>query len=311
MLLSKDPSEVETEKLLKNVRSIFNKLTPENYQTLLAQFQNLKINTENQLISVIDLIFEKAVKEQTFVVQYAGFCSQLRNIKIDVHENDKVREVKFRSLLIKRCEMTFKNKMYADITDLEEKQRQIEECQDPVKKKELVDLLDDEKRKSRKRSIGNIKLIAEFFKLDMINAAIIYSCFSALISSHHEDYVECLCALITNIGEKVERDHFQPTFNETLAYLKRLYENENKKDKSLPEISSRVRFMILDLLELKKDNWVSRRKKDGPKTIAEVHEDLRSEARQKSLEISEFNKNRKKSSKSNGIFSSIKCSLLF
>lgn len=35
-------------------------------------------------------------------------------------------------------------------------------------------------------------------------------------------------------------------------------------------LSSRIRFMLLDVLEMRESGWRERRKKDGPKTIDQV-----------------------------------------
>jgi len=45
--------------ILKKVRSILNKLTPQKFQPLMVTFQSLEINSETRLRGVIDLIFEK------------------------------------------------------------------------------------------------------------------------------------------------------------------------------------------------------------------------------------------------------------
>ena len=47
------------QEVLKKVRSILNKLTPQKFQTLMQQILELEINTEERLKGTIDLIFEK------------------------------------------------------------------------------------------------------------------------------------------------------------------------------------------------------------------------------------------------------------
>lgn len=41
------------------MRALLNKLTPQNFPTLMGQVVNFEINTEERLAGVIDLIFEK------------------------------------------------------------------------------------------------------------------------------------------------------------------------------------------------------------------------------------------------------------
>lgn len=44
--------------LIKRVRSILNKLTPQNFQTLVKELSEMEINTEESLSCVVGLIFE-------------------------------------------------------------------------------------------------------------------------------------------------------------------------------------------------------------------------------------------------------------
>ncbi|KAF7492817.1 Eukaryotic translation initiation factor 4 gamma 1 [Sarcoptes scabiei] len=278
-----NPQEIETENLLKNVRSILNKLTPQNYQTLLDQFRNLKIDSKDRLLKVIELIFEKAVREPAFVAQYAGFCSEL--LHINVMENET--QVEFRVLLIERCQNTFYEEMYSDVQEMT---KQAEETDDPILKKELLEKLDDEKRISRKRSVGNIKLIAELYKLNILSYKIMFQCFDHLLANPHDDYIECLCALITNIG-KALTDTLSSRLNEMNkinAIFNRLTKIHNHETEI--KVSPRIRFMILDLLDLRKNSWVPRRKVEGPKTIAQVHEDMEMQQRLKNESLNDLKK---------------------
>ena len=45
--------------VLKRVRSILNKLTPENFNALQKQMETITIDTEEKLTGVTDLVFEK------------------------------------------------------------------------------------------------------------------------------------------------------------------------------------------------------------------------------------------------------------
>lgn len=47
--------------VIKRVRSILNKLTPENFNALQNQMENITIDTEEKLTGVTDLVFEKVM----------------------------------------------------------------------------------------------------------------------------------------------------------------------------------------------------------------------------------------------------------
>lgn len=48
--------------------------------------------------------------------------------------------------------------------------------------------------------------------------------------------------------------------------------------------SSRVRFMLQDLIDLRKDQWKPRRAEAGPKTINQIHEEVEREKTQQKLD---------------------------
>lgn len=50
-------------------------------------------------------------------------------------------------------------------------------------------------------------------------------------------------------------------------------------------ISSRVRFMLRDVCEMRKNNWVPRRKDNAPKTIAEIHLEAQEEKDRQAIEL--------------------------
>ncbi|XP_017462418.1 PREDICTED: eukaryotic translation initiation factor 4 gamma 1-like [Rhagoletis zephyria] len=103
----------------------------------------------------------------------------------------------------------------------------------------------------------------------MLNARIMFSCIQKLISYQHEEYVEVLCALITNIGGKLSsafknKPGKQKTFDDIFAKLTAI----QRQEEGALKVNLHIRFTILDLLDLRKNNWISRREVQGPKTIA-------------------------------------------
>ena len=64
---------------LKEVKGILNKLTPEKFDILSQQLLQLVTNSET-LHGTINLIFENAVAQPTFVVVYADLCNSLAQV---------------------------------------------------------------------------------------------------------------------------------------------------------------------------------------------------------------------------------------
>lgn len=64
--------------------------------------------------------------------------------------------------------------------------------------------LKETKDKARRRSLGNIKLIGELFKLNMLTEARMHYCVVKLLKNQGDESLECLCTLLTAIGKDLD-----------------------------------------------------------------------------------------------------------
>jgi len=72
----------EEEKVIRGVRAILNKLTPQNFQKLVGDLVNLEINADDtRLRGTIDIIFEKSIDEPKFSQTYANLCKAVKMSK--------------------------------------------------------------------------------------------------------------------------------------------------------------------------------------------------------------------------------------
>ncbi|KAH8042107.1 hypothetical protein HPB51_021191 [Rhipicephalus microplus] len=192
-----------SEELYRRVRGILNKLTPQKFQSLVEQVRNLEINSEERLNKVIDLVFEKALDEPNFSVPYANMCKHLAMFEVPIANDPEGRMVNFRKLLLLKCQKEFEKDTSDDIRKAE-RLKKIEEATSEEEKAKLTEeLLDDEKR-SKRRSLGNIRFIGELYNLNMLTAPIMFDCLRRLINSNDEDSLECLCKLLITIGKELD-----------------------------------------------------------------------------------------------------------
>jgi hypothetical protein len=75
----------ETERVLRGVRTILNKLTPQNFQKLVSDLVQMEINVnEDRLRGTIDIIFEKSIDDKPVYSQtYAYLCKALNTVCVD------------------------------------------------------------------------------------------------------------------------------------------------------------------------------------------------------------------------------------
>lgn len=138
------------------------------------------------------------------------------------------------------------------------------------KKKELILLLEEDDRRDRLKSVGNVKFIGELFKEQMLTANIMVRCLQNLIDKIEEENLECLCKLLITIGKDLEvtkKINLDSFFDKMQSIV------DTKRNK----ISSRVRFMLQDVIELRCNKWVPRRTDLKPTTMKQVQTEAENE----------------------------------
>ncbi|KAL9429861.1 hypothetical protein AB3S75_025284 [Citrus x aurantiifolia] len=238
------------------------RLNAPNFKKLFEQVKAVNIDNAVTLTRVISQIFDKALMEPTFCEMYANFCYFLAGELPDFSEDNE--KITFKRLLLNKCQEEF-----------ERRQREQEEANKADKEGEIKQTEEEreEKRiKARRRWLGNIRLIGELYKKRMLTERIMHECIRQLLGQYEkpdEEDVEALCILMSTIGEMI--DHPKATEHMD-AYFDRIEKLSNNM-----KLSSRVRLMLKDSIELRKNKWQQRRKVEGPKKIKEVHRDAAQE----------------------------------
>uniref|UniRef100_A0A674MVN3 Eukaryotic translation initiation factor 4 gamma 1 n=1 Tax=Takifugu rubripes TaxID=31033 RepID=A0A674MVN3_TAKRU len=269
-----DPESIKTFELFKSVRSILNKLTPQKFQQLMKQVMELNIDTEERLKGVIDLIFEKAISEPNFSVAYANMCRCLIGLRVETLDKTGAT-VNFRKVLLNRCQKEFE-KDKDDDEIIERKRKELDSASEDVKQR-LVEELQEAEDSARRRSLGNIKFIGELFKLKMLTEVIMHDCIVKLLKNHDEESLECLCRLLSTIGKDLDFEKAKPRMDQ--------YFNQMEKIIKERKTTSRIRFMLQDVLDLRRNNWVPRRADQGPKTIDQIHKEAELEEHREHMKV--------------------------
>ncbi|XP_037644299.1 eukaryotic translation initiation factor 4 gamma 1-like, partial [Sebastes umbrosus] len=241
-----DPEQVKTQELFKHLQSILDKLTRQKFQELMKQVIDLTIDTEERLKGTVELIFEKAISEPNSSVVYANMCRCLVGLKVPTSDKPGVF-VNFRKLLLNRCQKEFE-KDQDDDEIFEKKQKEIEAAKEGEEREHLRVELQDSRDQARRRSLGNIKLLGELFKLKMLTEAIMHDCVVKLLKNHDEESLESLCMLLSTIGKDLDFEKAKPRMDQYF----------NQMDQIIKErkTSSRISLMLQDVLDLRRSNWL-------------------------------------------------------
>ncbi|XP_047662298.1 eukaryotic translation initiation factor 4 gamma 1a isoform X3 [Tachysurus fulvidraco] len=285
-----DPENIKTQDLFRRVRGVLNKLTPQMFQQLMKQVTELTIDTEERLKGVIDLIFEKAISEPNFSVAYANMCRCLMGLKVPTTDKP-VATVNFRKLLLNRCQKEFE-KDKDDDEIFEQKQKELDAAAEEEVRQQLKVELEEAKDQARRRSLGNIKFIGELFKLKMLTEPIMHDCIVKLLKNHDEESLECLCRLLSTIGKDLDFEKAKPRMDQYFQQMEKIIKER--------KTSSRIRFMLQDVLDLRKNNWVPRRGDLGPKTIDQIHKEAELEQHREQIKVQQQLLSKKDSSRGRG-----------
>ncbi|CAL0305964.1 unnamed protein product [Lupinus luteus] len=241
----------------RQLKAILNKLTPQNFERLFEQVKAVNIDNAVTLTGVISQIFEKALTEPTFCEMYANFCSHLASELPDLSEDNE--KITFKRLLLNKCQEEFERG---------EKEQEEANKADEGEVKQSDEEREERRVKARRRMLGNIRLIGELYKKRMLTERIMHECIKKLLGQYQdpdEEDIEALCKLMSTIGEMIDHPKAKIHIDAYFERIKMLSNNMN--------LSSRVRFMLKDSIDLRKNKWQERRKVEGPKKIDEVHRD--------------------------------------
>ncbi|URD81458.1 DUF581 domain containing protein [Musa troglodytarum] len=224
------------------LRAILEKLTPQNFEELFVQVVEINIDDAATLAGVVSQIFDKASTEPAFCEIDAALCSRLAGVLPDFSEMDEL--ITFKRLLLNKCQ--------------EEFERWEREQDEP----NTVE--------------GNVRLIGELYKKKMLTERIMHECIKKFLGQHQnpvEEDVQALCRLLGVIGKMIDHPKAKEHMDACFDVMAKLSTNQ--------KLSSRARFMLGDVIDLRKNKWQARREEEEPKKI-DVESALPDMARQES-----------------------------
>ncbi|KAJ4378072.1 hypothetical protein N0V83_000903 [Neocucurbitaria cava] len=257
----------------RKVKAALNKMTPEKFDKISDQILEIAAQSKDEtdgrtLRQVIQLTFEKACDESHWSSMYAKFCSRMlqtmstdikdENVR-DKHNNPVVGGALFRKYLLNRCQEEFERGWEVNLPEA------------PEDGKEAQLLSDDYyiAAAAKRKGLGLIQFIGELYKLGMLTLRIMHECVLKLLDFEglpDEAAIESLVKLLRTVGATMESAEAGPKM--ISMYFERI-----EKVMNMEGLPSRLRFMLLDTIDMRKSGWKTKDILKGPKTIAEIHQE--------------------------------------
>ncbi|ATZ48463.1 hypothetical protein BCIN_03g06810 [Botrytis cinerea B05.10] len=282
-----DPDMVQ-----RKVKAALNKMTPEKFDKIADQILVIAAQSRDEadgrtLRQVIQLTFEKATDEAHWASMYAKFCKRmLETMSPDIKDEsilDKNKNIVsggnlFRKYLLNRCQEEFERGWKIDLPEKPEGEREDAKTEEAV-------MLSDEyyiAAAAKRRGLGLVQFIGELYKLSMLTERIMHECVKKLVDYNglpDEAEIESLTKLLKTIGLNLDStEKGRPLMDVYFARINAMIEQ--------PELPSRLKFMLMDIVDLRKKGWASKEANKGPQTLDEVRAAAEAAAAAKAAENS-------------------------
>ncbi|KAJ2251723.1 hypothetical protein GGI13_003688, partial [Coemansia sp. RSA 455] len=256
--------EMQEDVFNRGMRNLLNKLTPENFDTVsdeLVMWGNKSVNETDARIlrHLVMLVYQEAIDEPNWARTYARLCLKLicnTDMQIEDH-NVLTKDGKYlcggfivRKYLLTKCQEEYERGWKVDMPEDMESD---EYC---------------EAMRIKRRGLGLVCFVGELFLLDILKPLILHECIKRLLSNFEtpeEEETLSLAELLTTTGKKLDVPADKDLIDAYFVRIKAMSVNT--------ALLKRVRFRLVDVLELRQNGWVSRLGDVGPKTIAEIHEE--------------------------------------
>ncbi|OIW33718.1 hypothetical protein CONLIGDRAFT_640816 [Coniochaeta ligniaria NRRL 30616] len=285
---------LDPEMVQRKVKAALNKMTPEKFDKISDQILTIAGQSKNEqdgrtLRQVIQLTFEKATDEAHWASMYAKFCKRMLEMMspeirdesiLDKNGNVVSGGALFRKYLLNRCQEEFERGWKVDLPE--------QPSDADGKKTGEAALLSDDyyiAAAAKRRGLGLVQFIGELFKLGMLTERIMHECVRKLLEFQgipDEAEIESLTKLLRTIGGNLDSTDKGRGMMD--AYFQRI-----QSIMDLENLPSRLKFMLMDVVDLRRANWASKEANKGPKTLKEIQAEAEAAAAQKAAESARSN----------------------
>ena len=229
-------SNMEKNSIKHDITSILNTLTVDNFNDVKDKLFNLLNKNNDNQDKLIEVILEKSIIENGYIILYAKLCKELINIL------EEKNECYLKTKLIEVCKNSF------------------DKAENEFDSKIILN--DDQYYHQKKKILGNINLIADLIDVKILSQKIGFYCINTLYdrfskSNNNNDKsmkfinLEALIAFLSKFGKIIIKRNKKEKLNKLKTFI---YEKITiiKDQKEIPGF---LKYKIINLLEKEKNNW--------------------------------------------------------
>ncbi|KAF7297995.1 hypothetical protein HMN09_01020400 [Mycena chlorophos] len=270
-------ADIDSPKIVRNVKSLLNKLTVEKFDSIsdkIIEYANRSEKDVQTLHDVIQVVFQHATDQPIdgvpWTEMYARLCRKMMEQISPKVQDDGIKTAEgkpitggqlFLKYLLKRCQEDFERgwgvkEATAAIKGTEDKAQEKKVEQGGKKAADGGPRYLDEyyaAQKAKRQGLGLIKFIGELFKLQMLTERIMHECVKKLlgnVENPEEEEIESLCKLISTVGSLLDTPKARAHMDVYFSRMKKLSKSKR--------VSSRMQFMLQDVIELRDRKWQAR-----------------------------------------------------
>eukprot|EP00397_Hematodinium_sp_SG-2012_P031631 GEMP01033608.1.p1 GENE.GEMP01033608.1~~GEMP01033608.1.p1 ORF type:complete len:196 (+),score=27.67 GEMP01033608.1:666-1253(+) len=194
---------------------------------------DIGLTTEFRINALCSEIFEKATTQHGFIDLYARLCMHLDKTKVRATEGST-----FRSVLLASCQAHFVKCLLPPEGMLDNKIEDADAFERELKYKNAM--------------LGNIKFVGTLLCQKLVASKVLIGMAYELLETRTAVSIESLCVLLTRCGASFDNDGWM--YHTSLQFLFDALKDVAKKDKT---IGNRIKFLIQDVLDLRRRKWVA------------------------------------------------------
>ncbi|MGL4472166.1 MAG: hypothetical protein ACRCT3_18510, partial [Aeromonas hydrophila] len=246
----------------RSIKSILNKMTPENFENCISEIKKLNINSKEKLNCFVEQVFNKAIQEESYSKLYSKLTCKFNELCVDKQS--------FRTVLLNKCQQMFKKGLDKLIEEVREFwMDKISKETNERMKIMYEESIEEQINKAKDKFFGNARFICELYLLNQLPYYIITHVIKGYLSAPFNSVrIDAACKMIVVVGKNLHCENAKD-LDELFVTITALSVSK--------DLDNKTRFKLKDVIDMKNRNWQLRQiqllKAVVPKTLNEIQKD--------------------------------------